>query len=216
MTITRDPTTDEYAVWKTARLGKVTASRIADVVGQKKDGSWKADRKSYFYELIAERLTGMSPDGFFGGSMLWGVETEPMALKAYANRTGSLVTRVGFIDHGHMPMAGCSPDALVDDDGLVEVKCTETRTLIRYRLERLVPEEYKIQMQWQMACTGRRFCDFLTYDPRLPSSMALYTVRVNRDDKLIKNLEKAVIAFNQEIEQAIEALDGGHIASEHV
>lgn len=208
---------DQYAEWLQARIGKVTASNMWKIAKQTKAGP-SAYRRSYMVELIAEKLTGQSADSYLSQSMQWGIETEPKARAAYEKRTGEIVETVGFVDHQIIPSAGCSPDGFVGDDGLIEIKCPETRTHIGYILDRTtIDEKYVVQVQWQMACTGRKWCDFMSYDPRLPLSCSSFIVRVQRDDKMIKGLEKLAIEFLDEMRRYMEMIEGeSHLASEHV
>lgn len=184
--------------WKAARAGRVTASRIADVIAKTKTG-WGASRTNYAAQLIAERLTGTTAEGFTNAAMQHGTATEPEARDAYAFMHDAEVTEVGFVPHPHIEMAGASPDGLVDADGLVEIKCPNTATHIDTLLGATVPAKYVAQMQWQMACTGRLWCDFASYDPRMPDRMRLFVKRLHRDEAMIRELEAAVVAFLEEI-----------------
>jgi len=192
------------AEWKALRLGKATASRISDVVAKTKTG-WGASRANYMAELIAERLTGNAAEGFMNAAMAWGTEKEPEALAAYEFLTNVEIQRVAFVPHPTIAMSGASPDGLAGD-GLVEVKCPNTATHLETLLAGGVPTKYITQMQWQMACTGRAWCDFCSYDPRLPEEMRLFVYRVQRDDTLIAGLEKDVAAFLAEIDEKVTAL----------
>lgn len=194
--------TDE---WFAARLGKVTASRIADVCARTKTG-WGASRKNYLAELVAERLTGARADGFVSAAMQWGTEMEPEARAAYEFYRDATVASAGFIPHPTIADSGASPDGLVGKDGLVEVKCPGTSTHIDTLLGATVPEKYILQMQWQMACTGRQWCDFVSYDPRLPESMRMFCDRVHRDDDQIVTLESVVIEFLAELQRTVDHL----------
>jgi putative phage-type endonuclease len=191
--------------WFAARIGKVTASRVADVTAKTKSG-YSASRANYMAELICERLTGVKGDSYQTPAMVWGIETEPKARAAYEAETGNLVTGVGFIPHPTINMAGASPDGLVGQDGLVEIKCPNTATHIDTVLSEAVPAKYIAQMQWQMACTERNWCDFISYDPRVPEAIQLWTKRVERDDKYIGQLEEEVFNFIEELETKIDAL----------
>lgn len=193
------------AEWRAARCGKATASKIADIVARTKSGPG-ASRKNYLAQLVAERLTGVSADGFTNAAMQHGTETEPQARNAYSFYADVDVEEVGFIIHPAIDMSGASPDGLVGDDGLVEIKCPNTATHIDTLLGRTVPEKYVTQMQWQMACTGRAWCDFASYDPRLPESLRLFVARVNRDDALIATLEGEVRAFLAEVAETVDKL----------
>ena len=191
--------------WWAARLGKVTASRVADVVAKTKTG-YSASRENYMADLIVERLTGQKASSFSNAAMEWGTEQEPNARAAYSARTGELVEEVGFIDHPAIPMSGASPDGLVGE-GCVEYKAPNTATHLEYLLAGKPPERYVTQMQWQMACAGRPWCDFVSYDPRLPERLQLLVVRVPRDDDYIKMLEQEVTIFLQELDDKLNKLE---------
>jgi len=191
--------------WHEARLGRVTASRVADVVAKTKTG-YSASRANYMAELICERLTGMQGASYSNAAMAWGTETEPMARAAYEGAVGSLVIETGFVPHANIEMSGASPDGLVGDDGLVEIKCPMTATHIETLLGQSVPAKYVTQMQWQMACTGRKWCDFVSFDPRMPENMQIFVKRVERDEVLIASLETEVIQFLKELDLKITQL----------
>jgi putative phage-type endonuclease len=191
--------------WFAARLGKVTASRVADVIAKTKTG-YGAGRANYMADLVVERLTGQKASSFTNAAMEWGTEQEPNAKAAYAAKTGILVEDVGFIDHPTVAMSGASPDGFAED-GLIEVKCPNTATHLEYVLAELPPLKYFTQMQWQMACTGRPWCDFVSYDPRLPERLQLLVVRVPRDDDYIKMLEQEVTTFLQELDDKLNKLE---------
>lgn len=191
--------------WHAVRCGKATASRIADIVARTKSG-YSASRANYAAQLVAERLTGVVGESFSNAAMQWGTEKEPEARAAYEWETDATVLEVGFIDHPRIAMAGASPDGLVGDDGLVEIKCPNVATHIETLLGGTVPAKYVTQMQWQMACTGRRWCDFVSYDPRLPDEMRLFVQRVERDDARISELEKEVETFLAEVDDTVRRL----------
>jgi putative phage-type endonuclease len=182
------------AEWFAIRAGRVTASRVADVIAKTKTG-WGASRANYMAELIAERLTGEPAERFTNAAMQWGTDHEPDARAAYEFFRDASVIEVGFVEHPAIAMTGASPDGLVGDDGLVEIKCPNTATHLDTLLSQTVPAKYVTQMLWQMACTGRQWCDFVSYDPRLPESMSLFVKRIDRDDKRIAELETDVSAF---------------------
>lgn len=191
--------------WYAARAGKVTASRIADLMARTRSG-WGASRQNYMAELIVERLTGHPADTYQSAAMRWGIETEPQARDAYAFFSDIDVVQVGFVDHPRIAMSGASPDGLVGADGLAEFKCPNTNTHIDTLLSGVIPEKYVLQMQWQIACTGRKWCDYVSFDPRMPEHMRYFCQRVSRNDKLIENLESEVSLFQSEIAQKIAAL----------
>lgn len=191
--------------WFAERLGKVTASRVADVVAKTKTG-YGASRANYMAELVVERLTGQRGAVFSNAAMQWGTEQEPHARAAYEARTGHLVTETGFVPHPTIAMSGASPDGLIDDDGLIEIKCPNTATHIETLLSRTIPTKYVAQMQWQMACTGREWCDFVSYDPRMPEHMQLWVDTIAYDPALISELETEVKLFLKELDAQIAAL----------
>ena len=195
--------------WHTARLGKVTASRVADVIAKTKTG-YGASRANLMADLIVERLTGQPASTFSNAHMEWGTEQEPHARAAYSARTGELVEEVGFVDHPSVANSGASPDGLVGDEGLVEFKCPATSTHLDTLLAGEVPSKYIAQMQWQMACTGRKWCDFCSYDPRLPEHLRMFVKRVPRDDEYIKTLETEVAKFLAELDEKLKQLENLH------
>lgn len=191
--------------WIQIRLGKVTASRIADVCARTKTG-WGASRKNYMAELVAERLTGEQAEGFTNAAMQWGTDMEPEARIAYEFYRDATVSEVGFVPHPSIADTGASPDGLVDESGLVEIKCPNTATHIDTLRGGSLPEKYFLQIQWQLACTGRQWCDFASYDPRLPESMRLFVDRVNRDDVAIQAIERDVVCFLTELQTIVDDL----------
>lgn len=191
--------------WFAIRCGKVTASRVADIMAKTKTGP-AASRANYMGELIAERLTGATSPSFSNAAMQWGTDHESDARAAYEFRFDKTVAEVGFAIHPTIAQAGCSPDGIVDDDGLCEIKCPNTSTHIETLLGQAVPSKYMAQIQWQLACTDRYWCDFISYDPRLPELMQLFVYRVRRDDKYIAEMEAAVREFLTELDGKVEAL----------
>lgn len=191
--------------WFQARLGKVTASRVADIVAKTKSG-YSASRANYAAQLIVERLTGVAEEGFTSTAMQWGVDVEPEARAAYEYNRAAKVEEVGFVKHPTIGDAGASPDGLVGTDGLLEIKCPTTATHIETLTGKAVPAKYVTQIQWQLACTGREWCDFVSYDPRMPEAMQFFCVRVHRVPEIIEELEKEVIAFLNEVRGKINQL----------
>lgn len=191
--------------WFAARLGKVTASRVSDVIAKTKSG-YSASRDNYMADLIVERLTNQKASSFSNAAMEWGTATEPAARAAYSAATGELVEEVGFINHPRIANAGCSPDGLVGDEGLCEFKCPATSTMLDTLLADKVPSKYIPQVQFQMAVTGRKWCDFVSFDPRLPDHLRLFVKRVERDDDYIKALEGEVTLFLSELEEKVTKL----------
>lgn len=191
--------------WFAARLGKVTASRVSDVIARTKSGP-SASRRNYLAELVAERLTGEPAARFTNAAMQWGTDTEPMARAAYEFHTDNTVQEVGFVLHPRIAESGASPDGLVGDDGLIEIKCPGTATHIDTLLGAEIDGKYLTQMQWQMACTGRAWCDWVSFDPRLPEDMRMVVRRVARDDERVAELESAVREFLTELDDTIARL----------
>lgn len=203
------------AEWFAQRAGKVTASRVADVIVKTKTG-WGASRANYAAQLVAERLTGNVEPTFTNAAMQWGTDKEPEAREAYEFHAGVFVDQVGMIDHPKIAMTGASPDGLVGDAGLVEIKCPNTATHIETLLSGKVPAKYVTQMAWQMACTGRAWCDFVSFDPRMPEHMRLFVQRVDRDDTLIATLEAEVSAFLTEVSETVASLTRAYPAEMQV
>lgn len=191
--------------WLQERCGKVTASRIADLMARTKSG-YSASRANYASQLICERLTGCVAPSFTNAAMIHGTETEPEARRAYEFYIDRDVVQVGFMPHPSIEMAGASPDGLIGDDGLLELKCPNSATHIETLLGGVIPDKYVKQMQFQMACTGRQWCDFASYDNRLPERMRLFVKRVDRDEELIGEIETAVRGFLAEIDETVAQL----------
>ena len=191
--------------WLRARVGKLTASRFSDAIAQIKSG-WGASRANLRAELAAERLTSTPAEHYVNGAMVWGTEQEPNARAAYAFLHNVEVREVGFVEHPTINDTGASPDGLVGPDGMVEIKCPNTAEHIDTLLGKAINGKYIIQMQWQMACSGRRWCDFVSFDPRLPERMQLFVQRVARDDGQIAVLEQQARAFLAEVTQMVDDL----------
>lgn len=196
--------------WHSDRVGKLTASRIKDMNANPAKGkSFNATQLT----LIAERITGLVDEIFVNKEMQWGVDNEPHAIAAYEAITDSFVVGTGLIDHPTIEMSGASPDGLVGSDGLIEVKCPKTETHLNTVLTLKVPDEYLPQITWQLACTRRAWCDFVSYDPRLPEHLQIVIIRVQADSLDIAGMEAQVIAFNKSISDAVEKLRGSSCAA---
>ena len=191
--------------WFAQRLGKVTASRVADVIAKTKTGA-SASRDNYATQLILERLTNKQAEFYSNAAMQWGTETEPMARQAYELKRGVFVDEVGFIDHPTIEMSGASPDGLVGKNGLVEIKCPESKTHMEYLLSGKAPAKYIPQMMWQMACTGREWCDFVSFDPRFPKNLQILVVKVEYDPTYVKMLELEITQFLDDVSKKVEIL----------
>lgn len=191
--------------WKKQRLGKATASKISDIVAKTKTG-WGASRANYAAQLIAERLTGIAQESYTNSAMQWGTDTEPKARENYSMLNGVTIEECGYIQHPRIKDSGASPDGLIGTDGLIEIKCPQTATHLEALLGEPIERKYLLQMQWQMACTERKWCDFVSFDPRMPFELQMKVIRVARDDELLFSLEKEVSDFLAEIEAKIKQL----------
>jgi len=191
--------------WLAARMGKVGASRMADLTAKTKTG-WSASRANYAAELVAERLTGTPAEKFTNAAMAWGTDHEAEARELYEFLHGASVAQVGLVLHPSIEMSCASPDGLIGNDGLLEIKCPSTATHLETLLGSEIDGKYLKQMQWQMACTERAWCAFASFDPRLPPEMQLHVRRIKRDDRFIAELEKDVSIFLSEVSETVEKL----------
>ena len=192
--------------WFLARLGKVTASRVADVIAKTKSG-YSTSRDNYMAQLVCERLTGKQGESFTNSAMQWGTETEPLARSAYEASTDIMVEELGFVLHPKIEMAGASPDGLVGLFGMLEIKCPNTATHIEALLTETVPTKYITQMQWQMACAQRQWCDYVSFDPRIRQDLQLFVKRVEFDASYVAMLEEEVIQFLKELDIKVNKLN---------
>jgi putative phage-type endonuclease len=192
--------------WFAARCGKVTASRMADIIAKTKTG-YSTSRENYLAQIVCERMTGKPAESYSNSAMQWGTDQEPFARAAYESAKDVLVEEVGFVLHPNISEAGASPDGLVGLFGLVEIKCPNTATHIQTLLDQKVPEKYNTQMQWQMACTERHWCDFVSFDPRMAEGLQLFIKRVEFDPLYVASLEKEVINFLFDVEYKITQLN---------
>jgi putative phage-type endonuclease len=193
--------------WRLARCGHITASRLHDLIARGAKGKYLASRQDAMLAIIEERLTGVPVEVFETAAMRWGTETEPQAIALYGLMTGEDIEAVGYVPHPTIATAGASPDGLVGPVGLVEVKCPTTKTHLMYLLSRpAVPERYMTQMQWQMACAGRAWCDFVSFDPRLPPEYQMMVTRIHRHQAVIDALEAQVLEAEAEISSLMEVL----------
>ena len=183
------------AEWFAQRLGKVTASRMGDVLAKPTTARYQ----KYQIELVTDRLTGSKTEHFVSPAMEWGTVTEPQAQACYSFEREAVI-ETGFHPHPTLEMAGASPDGLVGEDGLIEIKCPSTHTHVDTLLNGKIKSDYVHQMQWQMACTGREWCDFVSFDPRLPDHARMYVQRVERDTGKINEMEAAAKVFLDQVE----------------
>ena len=193
--------------WFKARLGKITASSVADVLAKTKTGV-SASRGNYLIKLAIQRVTGQIEESFTNDAMQWGIDNEDQARVAYEVASGNFVDQVGFVDHEIIDWFGCSPDGLVNNDGLVEIKCPNSATHWEYFKTKEVPKKYFIQMQAQMSCTGRKWCDFVSFDPRMPEKSQLLIIRVPRDNTFIDLMETEVMEFLMEVFDEVQLMKG--------
>ncbi len=185
--------------WFAARCGQVTASRIADIMAKIKSGP-SASRKNYLAQLLVERLTGLPAESYSNAAIEWGNEQEPLGRAAYELAQSVLVEECGYIPHPSLTGTGASPDGLVGEDGLLELKCPNTTTAVEFILSSSIPEKYQLQMQWQLACTGRAWCDYAVYDPRLPDYAQLTIKRILRDEGKIAEIATEIQQFLAELD----------------
>jgi len=190
--------------WLRQRTGFVTASRFADVMDFRKDGKPGAKREAYLYETVISRLTGFAPERYVTDAMQWGTDHEPAARMAYETATGAIVESVGFARHPTIKMCGGSVDGLIDSDGMIEIKCPNTKTHLVTVMSHVC--EHLPQVQGYLWITGRQWADFISYDPRLPDGLSLYIQRIQRDDAYIDKLADAVIKFIAEANDMYEEL----------
>lgn len=189
--------------WLANRVGKITASRVKGIDAKPQKG--KA-LNATMLKLLKERLTGTVKELRVNEAMQWGIDHEPDAIAAYENITGEFVVGCGLIDHPTISMSGASPDGLIGKDGLLEAKCPNEETHLNTILTQQVPDEYMPQITWQLACTGRKWCDFVSYDPRFSEDLQTVIIRVMRDDVDIEAIENEVAACNAKLNEIIENL----------
>lgn len=188
--------------WINARCGMVGASNMSDMMA----GGKGLTRKRLLVRIVTERLTGIPEESFTSQAMQWGIDTEPQARAAYEFLRDAMVETTGFHKHPSIDGFGASPDGLVGDDGLIEIKCPNSTTHVATIESGKIDTGYLLQMQWQMACTGRKWCDFVSFDPRMPAGLEMYCVRLDRDNARITELEQAAIQFNNDVADMIERL----------
>lgn len=191
--------------WAAARVGCLSASKMGDMLAKTQKG-WGASRANYAAQLVAERLTGAASENYTNAAMQWGLDKEPEARAAYEFRIDKRTAPAAWVRHPSLDWAGASPDGFVGDDGLVEFKCPNTATHIETLLGAGIPEKYRWQMQWQMACANRAWCDFVSYDPRMPENMRFFIRRFEREQESIAMLEREAAAFLVEISDTVAAL----------
>lgn len=186
--------------WLQIRCGKVTASKIGHVLAKKDTQKYR----DYLTVIVLETLTGKPcQEGFNSKDMEWGTEQEPFARIAYEMKSGNMVQQVGFIQHPEIERAGASPDGLIDEDGMVEIKCPKSSTHLDTIITGKIPNEYQNQMLWQMECSGRKWVDYVSFDPRCPNRLQLFIKRFERDDERNEAIKKAVKEILNQVDEMI-------------
>ena len=197
--------------WFKSRLGHVTASRMSDVLAKGKSGE-AVTRQKYRMQIIAERVSGRVAESFTSAAMEWGTEHEPLARIRYEADTGYFVDEAEFCFHPTIKWLGASPDGVISGvNALIEIKCPNTQTHLGYRLDNKPPAAYINQMQCQMWVTGATYCDFVSYDPRVPEHLQLFVSRLQRDNDLIAKMETEVVKFLGEVDDAIKQLENKNV-----
>lgn len=188
--------------WLQARVGVATGSKYSDIMARTRSG-YAASRKNYMAELVVERLTGRPTERYVNAAMQWGTETEPVARLAYTLSTGNDVEETGLWLHNDIP-TGASPDGLIGLDGLIEIKCPNTATHLETLVTKQIPREHVAQVQGQMWITGRMWCDFVSFDPRLPENAQMIIIRVERDEAYIKEMELEIRGFLADVDKQVD------------
>lgn len=206
--ITDSPDLQRTEQWHKDRCGKITGSRVKDATSKLKSGERSKAAKTLKGKIVAERLTGVSADADISNlrAVQHGIVTEELAVKAFEAETGKTVQLVGLIDHPTLPMCGASPDGLIDDDAVLEIKCPNSATHIEYLKGNCIPDEYHEQTLWQLACTGRTKVYFVSFDPRMPPANQLLIVESVPDVALIRALEAEVLEVLKEIDEDVKFL----------
>lgn len=187
--------------WLDARIPLITASRFLDVLTTIKSG-YSAARKNYAAEIVVQRLTGKEIERFKTRAMEWGNETEDLAADTYMLLTGAIPEKCGIFIHNEHPF-GDSPDRLVGKDGTLEIKCLNTANHIEVLKTGKMPAKHMPQVQGHLWMTGRKWCDFISFDPDMPKDAQIFIQRIERDNDYIQMLEEELIVFNQEVEKDI-------------
>lgn len=193
--------------WHLMRLGKVTGSRVADVLAKTKSG-YSTSRKNYMMELLCQRLTGIREESFTSQAMQRGIDLEPIARSHYEAKHGVMVIESSFVFHPMIKAFGASPDGFVGENGLIEIKCPNTAQHVDFLTTKKPDGKYITQMQAQMACTNRAWCDFISFDDRLPEPHQIAEVRIFRDEKFIGEMEQEIESFLQELDEIESKLRG--------
>lgn len=194
--------------WLALRLGKITGSRVGDALATIKSGAFAASRKDYAFDLALERITGelQGPDLSRVSWVQEGKEREPEARDLYSFMTGNEVQQIGFATHDALPFFGASPDGLIGDDGVLEIKCPTAKKHLQYLLAKEVPADYIYQIEAELACSGRKWCDFVSYHPAFPAESRIFIKRYAANDARIVELESGVQAFEIEVQAIVKQI----------
>jgi putative phage-type endonuclease len=190
--------------WVRERIGKLTASRMGDVMAMTKAGKPSEARLAYLKQLVAERMTDAAVETYVTAAMQWGIDNEPLAAEEYEALTGEIVVPAPFVPHPTIENFGASPDRFVNADGLIEVKCPATVNYVEWRRSGEIPERYQWQMLAQLACTRRQWCDFVAYDPRVKVGSPIWIKRYTPTAEDIAKVEEAASKFLQEVDRLFE------------
>lgn len=192
--------------WFQQRIGCCTGSRVGDAIGKLKSGKYSASRGAYAMELVCERLTNLTPSHFVTEAMQWGIEQEPVARAAYEIAAEVEVEDGCYAMHDEIKWFGASSDGLVGQDGCIEIKCPTSLTHLQWVIDGCVPDEHLGQMKAAMSCYGRKWCDFISFDPRMPKELRLFIRRLERDEAMIQEMESEVVKFLAETEHLLEVV----------
>lgn len=192
--------------WHLQRVGNITASRIHDIMAKTKSG-YSSSRQNYLADLVVEILTGGYTETYQSQAMRWGIEKEPEARTVYEFLTDQKVMVAEYAKHPTILDSGASPDGLVGNYGLIEIKCPNTATHVNMLIKKSIPKQYYLQMQWQLECTERKWCDFVSYDPRMPPEFYIFIKRISKDEQLLETIREEVIKFREEINSTLEKLN---------
>lgn len=200
-------TPEQKAAWLASRAGKLTASKMADAMDFLKNGQPSKKRTDLIRNVLAERLTGDSVRNFVNDAMVWGQDNEPGCKTAYETHTGQLIVDCGLYDHPEIDCFAATPDGLLGADGLIECKCPTSPTYTDWLIAGVVPEQHKPQMAAQLLCTGRKWVEFVAFDPRVKDpALRLFIRRFEPDAEYLAKVESAAIDFLAEVDAAWEQL----------
>ena len=187
--------------WFQNRLGNLTGSRMYEACAKKKNGEYYASREALMHEKLIERLTGKWAEHFVSDAMAWGIEHEDAARAVYETHSGLLVEDCSYFPHPIIAHSGATPDGLVGEDGVLEIKCPTTAVHLKTVLSGIIPPEHAYQMAWEIESSSRKWCDFVSYDPRLPGNVAFFCQRYTPDPSFMDELRADVIKFLAELDE---------------